>query len=111
MSHAEPALAFFADEQAGQLSDRSATPLSASRDYPIHEREKTWAVRRAIVRARCALISMRLDEASRVTARLKQMLSVRGGSYYFRYACALRMLESGILAAEGDFSASRAVLM
>ena len=74
-------------------------------------RQNTWGIRRAIVRARSALIGMRLDDASKATAQLKRLLSNRSGSYYFRYACTLRILEASILAAEDDFSASRSVLM
>jgi ATP/maltotriose-dependent transcriptional regulator MalT len=73
--------------------------------------ENTWAVRRAIVRARAALISMRLEDASRATAQLKNLLSNRNDSCFFRYACALRILEASILAAGDDLSASRAALM
>jgi LuxR family maltose regulon positive regulatory protein len=54
---------------------------------------------------------MRLDDASRATAQLKNLLSSRNGSYFVRYARALRILEASILAAEDDFSASRAALM
>src|ERR1700734_2843297 len=91
--------------------DRSVVLLPASRSSQAPSSEDTWALRRAIVRARSALISMRLDDASRATAQLKCLLSSRGGSYFFRFACALRTLEASILAAEGDFSASRTMLM
>jgi ATP/maltotriose-dependent transcriptional regulator MalT len=91
--------------------DRSVVLFPASRGSQAHASADTWAIRRAIVRARSALISMRLDDASRATAQLKDLLSNRNGSYFFRYACALRILEASILAAEDDFSASRAALM
>jgi ATP/maltotriose-dependent transcriptional regulator MalT len=91
--------------------DRSVVPFPASRGSQARSPEETWAVRRAIVRARTALITMRLDEASRATAQLKDLLRNRDGSYFFRYACALRILEASILAAEDDFSASRGALM
>jgi len=54
---------------------------------------------------------MRLDDASRATAQLKCLLSNHNDWYFFRYACALRILEASILAAGDDFSASRAALM
>jgi ATP/maltotriose-dependent transcriptional regulator MalT len=72
--------------------------------------EDTWEVRRAIVRARSALISMRLEDASRATAQLKRLLSDRSEPYFARYARALRILEAAILAAEDDFSAARSAL-
>jgi LuxR family transcriptional regulator, maltose regulon positive regulatory protein len=91
--------------------DRSVVLFPASRGSQARASVDTWAVRRAIVRARAALISMRLDDASRATGQLKYLLSNRNDSYFFRYACALRILEASILAAEDDFSASRAALM
>jgi ATP/maltotriose-dependent transcriptional regulator MalT len=91
--------------------DRSVVVFPASRASPDRSSEDTWEVRRAIVRARSALISMRLDDASRATAQLKDLLNNRNGSYFFRYACALRILEASLLAAEDDFSASRCALM
>jgi ATP/maltotriose-dependent transcriptional regulator MalT len=91
--------------------DRSVVSYPASRGSQVRSSEDTWAVRRAIVRARSALISMRLDDASRATAQLKNLLSSRNGSYFARYARALRILEASILAAGDDFSAARAALM
>jgi LuxR family maltose regulon positive regulatory protein len=111
MSNAEPAIALFAEQDIGQTLDRSVVLFSATRASQAHSPEDTWAVRRAIVRARTALLNMRLDDASRATAQLKRLLSNRSGAYCFRFACALRTLEASILAAEGDFSASRSVLM
>jgi LuxR family transcriptional regulator, maltose regulon positive regulatory protein len=91
--------------------DRSVVLLPASRSSQARSSEDTWALRRAIVRARSALISMRLDDASRATAQLKILLSNRNGSYFFRYARALRILEASILAAGDDLLGSRAGLM
>jgi LuxR family maltose regulon positive regulatory protein len=64
-----------------------------------------------IVRARSALIGMRLDEASRATAQIKRCLSNRNTSNGGRYACTLRALEASIHAAEDDFSAARRTLI
>jgi LuxR family transcriptional regulator, maltose regulon positive regulatory protein len=111
MSSTEAAIALFAEQDIGQTPDRSVVLFPATPGSQAQSSEDTWAVRRAIVRARSALISMRLDDASRATAQLKRLLSNRNGSYFFRYACALRILEASILAAEDDFSASRGVLM
>jgi LuxR family transcriptional regulator, maltose regulon positive regulatory protein len=111
MSSAEAAIALFAEQDIGQMPDRSVVLFPATRGIQARWPEDTWAVRRAIVRARSALINMRLDDASRATAQLKRLLSNRSGPYFCRYACALRILEASILAAEDDFSASRSVLM
>src|SRR6202051_1244712 len=111
MSNAEAAIALFTEQDIGQTPDRSVVLFPATRGSQAHSSEDTWPVRRAIVRARSALIKMRLDDASRATAQLKRLLSHRSASYFFRYACALRILEASILAAEDDFSASRSVLM
>jgi ATP/maltotriose-dependent transcriptional regulator MalT len=91
--------------------DRSVVLFPPSRGSQAPSSEDTWAARRAIVRARSALINMRLDDASRETAQLKHLLTNHNGSYFFRYACALRILDASILAAEDDFSASRGALM
>jgi LuxR family transcriptional regulator, maltose regulon positive regulatory protein len=111
MSSAEAAIALFTGQVIGQTSDRSVVQFPATRGGQDHSLENTWAVRRTIVRARSALISMRLDDASRATAQLKSLLSNRSRLYFFRYACALRILEAAILAAEDDLLASRSVLM
>jgi ATP/maltotriose-dependent transcriptional regulator MalT len=111
MSSAEAASALFAEQPIGQTPDRSVVLFPATRGSQGHSSVDTWAVRRAIVRARSALISMRLDDASRATAQLKRLLSNRSGPYFFRYASAQRILEAVILATEDDFSASRSMLM
>jgi DNA-binding CsgD family transcriptional regulator len=90
--------------------DGSVALFPASRGSQAHPPEDTWAVRRAIVRARCALINMRLDDAARATAQLKRLLSNCSGWYFFRFTCAQRILGACILAAEEDFSAARNML-
>jgi len=111
MSNAEAAIALFTEQDIAQTPERFVVPFPATRGSRAYASEDTWPVRRAIVRARSALIGMRLDDASRATAQIKRLLSNRSGSYVFRYACALRILEASILAAEDDFSASHSVLM
>jgi LuxR family maltose regulon positive regulatory protein len=111
MSNAEAALALFSELDVGQAPDRSVEPFPAICASQAHSSEATWAVRQAIVRARSALINMRLEDASRATAQLKRLLSNRSGSYVSRYACAVRTLEASILAAEDDYSGSRTMLM
>jgi LuxR family maltose regulon positive regulatory protein len=90
--------------------DRSVVLFPASRGSQTRSSEDTWAVRRAIVRARSALINMRLDDAARATAQLKRLLSNCSGWYFFRFECALRILEASVLAAEDDFSTARSLL-
>jgi ATP/maltotriose-dependent transcriptional regulator MalT len=111
MSNAEAAIALFTGQAIGQTPDHSDVLFPAFHGSQAHAPEETWAVRRAIVRARSALIGMRLDDATRATSQLDRLLSNRSGSYSFRFTYALRMLEASILAAEDDFSASRSVLM
>jgi ATP/maltotriose-dependent transcriptional regulator MalT len=111
MSSAEAAIALFAEQDFGQAPDRSVVPFPATRASQAHSSEDTWTVRRAIVRARSSLISMRLDDASRAAAQLKRLLSNRSSSHFFRYSGALRILEASILAAEEDFSAADSILM
>ena len=111
MSSAEAAVALFPEQDIGQTRDRFLLRFPATRGSQAHSSEDTWAVRRAIVRARSALISMRLDEASRATAQFERLLNTRSGSYFSRYAGTLRILEASILAAEDDFSVARSKLM
>ncbi|HXI49245.1 MAG TPA: LuxR C-terminal-related transcriptional regulator [Steroidobacteraceae bacterium] len=54
---------------------------------------------------------MRLEDASRATAQLEQLLSNRSEPSFARFARALRILEACIRMAEDDFSAARNVLM
>src|SRR5579863_6090802 len=111
MSNAEASIALYSEQDIGQTPDCSVVLFPANRGSQVHSAADTWAIRRAIVRARSALIHMRLDDATRATTQLKRLLGNRGGSHFFRFACAQRTLEASILAAEGDFSASRTVLM
>jgi LuxR family maltose regulon positive regulatory protein len=111
MTSAEAAIALFTEQEIGQSPDPSVAPFPATRGSQADSSEDTWAVRRTIVRARAALNSMRLDDASKAIAQLKRLLNIRGRSYFFRYACTLRILEACILAAEDDLSSSRGVLM
>jgi LuxR family transcriptional regulator, maltose regulon positive regulatory protein len=111
MSSAEAAISLFADQGIGQAPDCSVLLFPATRTSQPHSSEHTWAIRRAIVRARSALIGMQLDEASTATAQLKRLLSNRSGSHFLRFACTLRIIEASILAAEDDFLASRSMLM
>jgi DNA-binding NarL/FixJ family response regulator len=109
MSCADGAIA-----SSGQLSSEYTSDNSASLVYlatRAHFSRDTWSIRREIVRARCALMSMQLHEASKSTTLVRRLLSSRGKSHYARYARVLRMLEASILVAEDDLSAGRSVLM
>jgi DNA-binding CsgD family transcriptional regulator len=110
MSSPEAAIALFTEPDIGQLRDRSVVLFSNTRWCPAHSLSNTWAVRRTIVRARSALISMRIGDASRATAQLKCLLSNRPGTHFSRFVCALRILEAFVLAAEDDLLAARSLL-
>jgi LuxR family transcriptional regulator, maltose regulon positive regulatory protein len=71
----------------------------------------TWAVRRAIVRARSALIAMKLDEASKATSQISRLLSRLENSRRDPYAPTLRILDASMHAAADQLVAARAVMM
>lgn len=110
MSSADEAIALFTDHDTGATVDDSVVPCPATRGTRAHS-EDTWEVRRAIVRARSALIGMRLDDASRATAQLKRLLSNCADARRARYVSALPILEGAILAAGDNCSAARAKLL
>jgi ATP/maltotriose-dependent transcriptional regulator MalT len=111
MSSADQAIAVCSDGYADLTPDCSVATYLSTRRPHTHLSEATWSIRRAIVRARSALIGMRLDEASRAILQIKRLLSSRSTSYCGRYACILSVLEASIHAMEDDFSAARRVLM
>ena len=86
-------------------------PYPATRISRAPSSVNTWGVRRSIVRARSALTRMRLEDASRATARLKRLLSNRSEPSFARYASAPWILEASILAAGDDLPAARRVLV
>jgi DNA-binding CsgD family transcriptional regulator len=110
MPSADGATARFAVHSAGRTPDSSGASCPATRVSRTRSSEGTWEIRRAIVRARSALISMRLEEVSRATAHLKRLLSERPDPHLARYAFALRILEASTLAAADDFSTARSLL-
>jgi LuxR family transcriptional regulator, maltose regulon positive regulatory protein len=69
-----------------------------------------WCIRRTIVQARRALTNLRLDEASRATAVLKNLLRHHAQAHLPRYVSILRTLEAFLLASQDDFAAARSVL-
>jgi ATP/maltotriose-dependent transcriptional regulator MalT len=111
MSSADQAISRYADGYDDLVPDCSAVVSISARRARTRLPEDTWAVRRAIIRARSALIGMRLDEAWKATAQIKRLLSNRSTSCCGRYACTLSVLEASIHAAEDDFPAARHVLM
>lgn len=69
-----------------------------------------WHIRRTIVQARCALINVRLDDASKAIAALKHLLRGHAQPNLARYVSTLRTLEAFLLAAQDDFAAAKSVL-
>jgi LuxR family maltose regulon positive regulatory protein len=92
----------------GHTSDYAARAYLVTRGYT---RPNTWGIRREIVRARRALMSMQLHGASKSIALVRRLLSSTGKSHCARYARVLRMLDASILVAEDDLAAARDVLM
>jgi LuxR family maltose regulon positive regulatory protein len=70
----------------------------------------TWGTRRAIVRARGALITMRLDEATKATSQLRRLLSHPASPRRDRYIPTLRILEASLHATADQLAAARSVL-
>jgi LuxR family transcriptional regulator, maltose regulon positive regulatory protein len=70
----------------------------------------TWAIRRAIVCARSALLRTRVDEAARAIARLNRVLSSQPHCDRVRYSRAVRVLQACSLAVGEDFAAARRAL-
>jgi LuxR family transcriptional regulator, maltose regulon positive regulatory protein len=70
----------------------------------------TWAVRRAIVRARRAIIAMRLDEASKATSQVRRLLGHQESSRRDRYAPTLGILEAALHTAADQLVAARNAL-
>ena len=99
-------LALRADQGSSQVPAFFLAP-----SYPEHRPQNTWRVRRAIVRARTALLRMQLDHASRAAVQLKRHLSEGGQRYSARYARALRTLEACILTAQDEPAAARSLLL
>jgi LuxR family transcriptional regulator, maltose regulon positive regulatory protein len=109
MSSADESIALFTEPDGPQTPECFVLyPATCNRRAAAAE--DTWSIRRAIVRARSALSSMRLDDASRVIAHLRRLLSHRADAYCSRYMYALRILEASVLSAQDDFSGARSVL-
>jgi LuxR family transcriptional regulator, maltose regulon positive regulatory protein len=110
MSPLDQTPAFSCDHFAVATPDWSVVlgaPVSESR---APSSAGTWAVRRALVRARSALISMRLDEASKATSQVGRLLSHPENSRRDRYMPTLRILEASLHVAADQLVAARTVL-
>lgn len=100
----------FTDDGAAQALDWSViVPLSIgySRARPSNG---SWAIRRALARARSALLRARLDEAAKALAQLNRLLSSCPHCDHALYFRSLRILQACRLAASDDFVAARAAL-
>jgi ATP/maltotriose-dependent transcriptional regulator MalT len=104
-------LALFSDHDATQAPDCSIVPDLATGATPALGADAAWEIRRMIVRARSALINMRLDEATRVTLQLRRLLSNCSHSRATHYASTLGILQASILTAKDDLTAAGSVLM
>ncbi len=98
-------MALFSDGSAGALADGMLAPDAAAYHdlIPGH----SWRVRRQIVQVRCALVGMRLDEASRSLVRLRRLLGGRDDALLAPYRDVVRVLEVCILTAQDDLAAAR----
>jgi LuxR family transcriptional regulator, maltose regulon positive regulatory protein len=110
MSSADEIIARFADHDTTQAPDGCVLPGLVNGATCALTSEAAWGIRRTIVRARSALISMRLDEASKATVRLQRLLNTCSESHATRYASTLRMLQACLLAAKDDLTAARDML-
>jgi LuxR family maltose regulon positive regulatory protein len=70
----------------------------------------TRPIRRAIIRARCALSQARIEEAARATLQVNRLIENHLPEIPAAYAAALRMLQASLLAAEDQFAEARAIL-
>ena len=113
MSSLDQAVAEPIDQTAQVAADWSQLPMPAivRAGTPRSVSVTDWEVRRALVRARSALIALRLDEASRALTRVNLLLSARGGgSKPIRYGFALRILQAWLFAAGDQFADARRLL-
>jgi LuxR family maltose regulon positive regulatory protein len=68
------------------------------------------AIRRAIIRARSALIQSRIDDAARATLQVSRLIENRAPRIPATYGAALRTLQASILVAEDQFAEARRIL-
>jgi ATP/maltotriose-dependent transcriptional regulator MalT len=100
----------FTDDGAVQALDWSAVVPRSTGYSRARSPNGSWSIRRAIVRARSALLRARLDEAAKALAQLNRLLSGCPHSDHALYFRSLRILQACRLAASDDFVAARAAL-
>jgi ATP/maltotriose-dependent transcriptional regulator MalT len=111
MSSVDQAISLCADGYADLAPDCSLVAHLRTPRTRTHPPDGSWTIRRAMVRARSALVGMRLEEASKAAAQIKRLLNSRSCSYSGPYGASLGVLEAAIHAVQEDFSAARRVLM
>jgi LuxR family maltose regulon positive regulatory protein len=111
MSSLDQTLALPLDQGASAAPDWSVVPYPAIGDSATEPYQGSWAVRRAIVRARSALVAMRLDEAAKATNQLSRLLNHHEKSWCGRYASAHRILEALLQAAADQLAPAHCALM
>ena len=97
------------------VSDRELGPTLAS-SVPPYRRPKLsstprWTLLRACARARRALLSLRLREASRAIAQIQGLLGNGDQLLRLRYEPALAALRAAVLLAEDDLPQARELLL
>jgi LuxR family maltose regulon positive regulatory protein len=102
--------ASFTDDGVAQALDSSGVLSLSIAGSRGRSSDGTWAIRRAIARARSALLRTRLEEAAKAIAHLNRLLSNRPHWDQVLYSRALRILQACHLAAGDDFAAARNVL-
>ncbi len=110
MAAADQLVAVCAAYGGGEAPDRSAPACHPPEIHGGVSFEGSWPIRVAIVRARNALISMRLEEASKAISRLNRLLSTCHPSAFLLYSSTLRILRAFRLAIEDDFAGARSAL-
>lgn len=110
MPAADQLIAPFCPHDTARVQNWRIVPPLSRGDSRVRSADGTWAVRRAIVRARSALLRARLDEAAKAIAQLNRLLSDRAHSDQVPYSRVLRILQACRLAAGDDFIAARDAL-
>jgi|HubBroStandDraft_1064217.scaffolds.fasta_scaffold36357_3 LuxR family maltose regulon positive regulatory protein len=98
------------DHSAVIAPDWSIAPDRPPEDSRPSSTAGTWAVRRAIARARSALVAMRLEEASKAMGQLNRLLCQLARPRRERYLPTLRILEALLHAAADELVAARKLL-
>jgi len=111
MSSLDQSLTLSVDHSAGIALDWSLTPSAPTGDRDAASPEGSWAIRRAIARARASLVAMRLDEATKATNQLGRLLSHREESWCDRYVSTHRILQASLHAAADQLASAHTILM